>query len=82
MKKLITLIIACAALTAHAQTTDSTAVPAPPTYPDIIPISSNEELSNDVMHLRFSKADAAAKKLIAAAKRKRQSTTDFDQVVS
>ena len=82
MKKFITLIIACATLTAHAQTTDSIAVSLPPTYPYLTPISSTEELNRDVMHLRFSKADAAAKKLIATAKRKRQSTTEYDKVVA
>ena len=82
MKKFITLIIACATITAHAQTTDSIAVSLPPTYPYLTPISSTEELNRDVMHLRFSKADAAAKKLIATAKRKRQSTTEYDKVVA
>lgn len=82
MKKFITLIIACATITAHAQTTDSIAVSLPPTYPYLTPISSTEELNRDVMHLRFSKADAAAKKLIATAKRKRQSTTEYDKVAA
>lgn len=82
MKKLITLIIACATFNAHAQTPDSIAVSVPPTFPSMVPISSVEELNHDVMRLRFSKADAAAKRLIATAKRKRQSTTDYDRVVS
>lgn len=81
MKKIITFIIACATLTAHAQT-DSAAAPVPVTYPSVAPISASTELNPDVMHLRFSKADAAAKKLIATAKRKRQSTAEYDKVVA
>ena len=82
MKKIITLMLACATLTAHAQTADSLDVSAPPTYPQLVPISYNEEMNKDIMHLRFSKADAAAKKLIQTAKRKRQSTAEYDRVVS
>ncbi len=81
MKKIITFLMACAAITAHAQT-DSVVASVPPTYPYLLPISSNEELSNEVMQLNFGKADAAAKKLITAAKRKRQSTAVFDQIVN
>lgn len=81
MKKIITFLMACVAITAHAQT-DSVVASVPPTYPYLLPISSNEELSNEVMQLNFGKADAAAKKLITAAKRKRQSTAVFDQIVN
>ena len=81
MKKIITFLMACAAITVHAQT-DSVVASVPPTYPYLLPISSNEELSNEVMQLNFGKADAAAKKLITAAKRKRQSTAVFDQIVN
>lgn len=91
MKQLITLLIACATITAHAQNDSiSTLVnfhvlgekELVAQYPYITPLSSYEELSHEVMHLRFNKADAAARKLIATAKRKRQSTADLDQVVS
>ena len=51
-------------------------------YPYLTPISSYEELSQEVMRLQFSKADAAAQKLIATAKRRRESTADLDKVVS
>lgn len=81
MKKIITFLMACAAITVHAQT-DSVVASVPPTYPYLLPISSNEELSNEVMQLNFGKADATAKKLITAAKRKRQSTAVFDQIVN
>jgi hypothetical protein len=81
MKKIITFLMACAAITVHAQT-DSVVASVPPTYPYLLPISSNEELSNEVMQLNFGKADAAAKKLITAAKRRRQSTAVFDQIVN
>lgn len=81
MKKIITFLMACAAITVHAQM-DSVVASVPPTYPYLLPISSNEELSNEVMQLNFGKADAAAKKLITAAKRKRQSTAVFDQIVN
>ena len=81
MKKIITFLMACAAITVHAQT-DSVVASVPPTYPYLLPISSNEELNNEVMQLNFGKADAAAKKLITAAKRKRQSTAVFDQIVN
>ena len=40
-----------------------------------------EELNADVMSLQFGKADASAKKLITAAKRKKQSTAEYDKVV-
>lgn len=103
MKKIITLLIACAAITAHAQidsistlisfqTTKSKQQvetglqadnePHEVLYPYLTPISSYEELSQEVMQLQFSKADAAAKKLITTAKRKRESTAEFDKVVS
>ena len=103
MKKIITLLIACAAITAHAQidsistlisfqTTKSKQQvetgqqadnePHEVLYPYLTPISSYEDLSQEVMQLQFSKADAAAKKLITTAKRKRESTAEFDKVVS
>lgn len=80
MKKLFTFIMISAALTAHAQN-DSIVPSEAQSYPFLSPISSNEELSADMMRLNFSKATAAAKKLIATAKRRRQSTTDYDRVV-
>ncbi len=54
----------------------------PCTYPYLTPISTVEELNADVMSLKFSKADANAKKLITAAKRKKQSTAEYDKVVA
>lgn len=68
-----------AAITAHAQS-DSIPPSLPPTYPYLTPISTVEELNADVMSLKFSKADANAKKLITAAKRKKQSTAEYDKV--
>lgn len=109
MKKIISLIFVCAAITAHAQidsistlisfqTTKSKqsteaaqqanngqqveAEPLEVQYPHLTPISSQEELSMEIMQLQFGKADAAAKKLIATAKRKRESTEAFDKVVA
>ena len=82
MKQIITLMISLATIAIHAQTTDSIVEPVPPTYPDLVPISSLEDLNADIINLHFSKADAAARKLITAAKRKRQSTEDLDQVIS
>jgi hypothetical protein len=91
MKKILTLMIACAAITASAQTDSIStlisfhvpkAEPQVVHYPYITPISSHEELSHEVMQLNFSKADAAAKKLITTARRRRESTADFDKVVS
>ena len=70
-----------AAITAHAQS-DSIPPSLPPTYPYLTPISTVEELNADVMSLQFSKADANAKKLITAAKRKKQSTAEYDKVVA
>ena len=70
-----------AAITAHAQS-DSIPPSLPPTYPYLTPISTVEELNADVMSLKFSKADANAKKLITAAKRKKQSTAEYDKVVA
>ena len=82
MKRLFIYIIMCAAtVAAHAQN-DSTAASLPPMYPQVIPISSIDDLNADVMALQFSKADAAAKKLIQTAKRKRQSTAEYDKVVA
>lgn len=69
-------------MTIHAQTTDSITSTAAPSYPYLTPISSVEELNADIVSLQFSKADASAKKLIQAAKRKRQSTAEYDKVVS
>ncbi len=81
MKRIVTYIIyACVALMAHAQN-DSIAPAAAPTYPYLVPISSVEDLNADILSLQFSKADASAKKLIQTAKRKRQSTTEYDKVV-
>ena len=81
MKRIVTYIIyACVALKAHAQN-DSIAPAAAPTYPYLVPISSVEDLNADILSLQFSKADASAKKLIQAAKRKRQSTAEYDKVV-
>lgn len=68
-------------LTAYAQN-DSIEVSLPPTYPLVTPISTMNDLNADVMTLHFSKADAAAKKLIQQAKRKRQSTAEYDKVVA
>ena len=81
MKRIVTYIIyACVALMARAQN-DSIAPAAAPTYPYLVPISSVEDLNADILSLQFSKADASAKKLIQAAKRKRQSTAEYDKVV-
>ena len=81
MKRIVTYIIyAYVALMAHAQN-DSIAPAAAPTYPYLVPISSVEDLNADILSLQFSKADASAKKLIQAAKRKRQSTAEYDKVV-
>lgn len=81
MKRILTYIIyACVALMAHAQN-DSIAPAAAPTYPYLVPISSVEDLNADILSLQFSKADASAKKLIQTAKRKRQSTAEYDKVV-
>lgn len=81
MKRIATYIaVACVALMAHAQT-DSIVPSVPLTYPYLTPISTMEDLNEDIMALRFSKADASAKKLIQTAKRKRQSTEEYDKVV-
>ena len=81
MKRIVTYIIyACVVLMVHAQN-DSIAPAAAPTYPYLVPISSVEDLNADILSLQFSKADASAKKLIQAAKRKRQSTAEYDKVV-
>ena len=91
MKKILTLTLTCAAITAYAQTDSIStlvSIQVPVTekqvnaYPYITPVSSQEELNQEVMQLQFSKADANAKKLIANAKRKRQSTTEYDKVVA
>ena len=81
-KKILTFIFVCVAMTIHAQTTDSIAASVPPSYPYLTPISSVEELNADIVSLQFSKADASAKKLIQAAKRKRQSTAEYDKVIN
>jgi hypothetical protein len=81
MRNIISCLIAFAAITAHAQN-DSIAPPAPPTYPYLTAVSEVEELNADVMSLLFEKADASAKRLITAAKRKKQSTDEYDKVVS
>jgi len=82
MKRIVTYIIiyACVALMARAQN-DSIAPAAAPTYPYLVPISSVEDLNVDILSLQFSKADAGAKKLIQTAKRKRQSTAEYDKVI-
>lgn len=112
MKKIATLIIACAGLTcahatpmqmdslvnalgkvskqqpttqqpvAAAQPTTTDSLQVSKTYPCMKPISSNEELNANIKHLQFSKADAAAKKLIATAKRKKESTAALDKVIA
>ena len=84
MKKLITFIMACAVLAAHAQN-DSTTIhvqQAAPAYPIIAPVSSHEELNNDLMRLQFEKVNAAVKKLIQTSKRKRQSTAEYDNILA
>ncbi len=81
MKKILPCLMVFAAITAHAQS-DSIPPSLPPTYPYLTPISTVEELNADVMSLKFSKADANAKKLITAAKRKKQSTAEYDKVVA
>lgn len=81
MRKILPCLMVFAAITAHAQS-DSIPPSLPPTYPYLTPISTVEELNADVMSLQFSKADANAKKLITAAKRKKQSTAEYDKVVA
>ncbi len=81
MKKILPCLMVFAAITAHAQS-DSIPPSLPPTYPYLTPISTVEELNADVMSLKFSKADANAKKLITAAKRKKPSTAEYDKVVA
>ncbi len=81
MKKILPCLMVFAAITAHAQS-DSIPPSLPPTYPYLTPVSTVEELNADVMSLKFSKADANAKKLITAAKRKKQSTAEYDKVVA
>lgn len=80
MKKILTFMMACAALTAHAQT-DSLTQQASTAFPRLTPISSHEELNQDVMQLQFDKVDAAVKKLVQTAKRKRQPTAEYDDIL-
>ncbi len=80
MRKILSCLIVCAAVTAFAQN-DSIAPSVPPTYPYLTAVSAEEELNADVMSLQFGKADASAKKLITAAKRKKQSTAEYEKVV-
>lgn len=79
MKKILSCLIVCAAVTAYAQN-DSIAPSVPPTYPYLTPISGVEELNENVMSLNFGKAATDAKKLAATAKRRRESTADFDRI--
>lgn len=79
MKKILSCLIVCAAVTAYAQN-DSIVPAAPPAYPYLTPISSMEELNENVMSLNFGKAATDAKKLAATAKRRRESTADFDRI--
>ncbi len=79
MRKILSCLIVCAAVTAYAQN-DSIVPAAPPAYPYLTPISSMEELNENVMSLNFSKAATDAKKLAATAKRRRESTADFDRI--
>ena len=79
MKKILSCLIVCAAVTAYAQN-DSIVPAAPPAYPYLTPISSMEELNENVMSLNFGKAATDAKKLAATAKRRRESTADLDRI--
>lgn len=79
MTKILSCLIVCAAVTAYAQN-DSIVPAAPPAYPYLTPISSMEELNENVMSLNFGKAATDAKKLAATAKRRRESTADFDRI--
>lgn len=79
MRKILSCLIVCAAVTAYAQN-DSIVPAAPPAYPYLTPISSMEELNENVMSLNFGKAATDAKKLAATAKRRRESTADFDRI--
>ena len=79
MKKILSCLIVCAAVTAYAQS-DSIVPAAPPAYPYLTPISSMKELNENVMSLNFGKAATDAKKLAATAKRRRESTADFDRI--
>lgn len=79
MRKILSCLIVCAAVTAYAQN-DSIVPAASPAYPYLTPISSMEELNENVMSLNFGKAATDAKKLAATAKRRRESTADFDRI--
>lgn len=82
MKRIITLIV-CATLTftAQAQTDSIAPVPiTPPTYPYLTPLPAAEDFQTDILTYQFDKAGAAAKKLIATAKRRRKPTTEYDNV--
>lgn len=81
MKKILPCLMVFAAITAHAQS-DSIPPSLPPTYPYLSPLSEVAELNANVMSLQFGKANASAKKLIQTAKRKRQSTAEYDKVVA
>jgi hypothetical protein len=83
MKRIITLLV-CATLTftAQAQTDSIAPIPImPPTYPYLTPLPVTEDFQTDILTYQFDKADAAAKKLIATAKRRRKPTTEYDNVV-
>lgn len=79
MRKILSCLIVCTAVTAYAQN-DSIVPAAPPAYPYLTPISGVEELNENVMSLNFGKAATDAKKLAATAKRRRESTADFDRI--
>ena len=84
MKK--TIILSLAAMTlatcqASAQTEDSIA-PAAIVYPYLQPLSAHEEVNAAIMSMHFDKASTALKKLIATAKRKKESTADLDRLVA
>ena len=79
MRKILSCLIVCAVVTAYAQN-DSIVPAAPPAYPYLTPISGVEELNENVMSLNFGKAATDAKKLAATAKRRRESTADFDRI--
>ncbi|NLV52670.1 MAG: hypothetical protein GXY64_05340 [Bacteroidales bacterium] len=51
-----------------------------PTYPLVNPITSDNEMAEDLMMLRFSKVETSLKKRFATAKRKKESTTELDMI--
>ena len=82
MKQYITYLIMSMSLTAYAQNDSVPSLLEQSSFPYVNPVSTNDGLTLRITSLQYSKAASEAQRLLTTAKRKRESTEEYDHIIS